>query len=57
MSYLIETKCTAMVPSSLLIGMLLASNGSVILKAIIYTKPNHIMYVIYILVTLGIKGQ
>lgn len=46
-----------MVPSSLLFGMPLALNGSVMLKAIIYTKPNHVMYVIYILVMLGIKGQ
>lgn len=46
-----------MVPSRLLFGMRLASNGSVMLKAITYTKPDHTLYVINILVMLGIKGQ
>lgn len=37
-----------MVPSSLLLGMPLASNESVMLTAIIYTKPGPIMFIIYI---------
>lgn len=46
-----------MVPSSLLLGMPLASKESVMLTAIIYTKPGPIMFIIYILVMVGIKGQ
>lgn len=52
-----EPKCTAMVPSSLLFGTPRAPNSSLMLKATIYTKPGHVVYVMYILVMSGIKGQ
>lgn len=52
-----EQKCRVIVPSRLVFGIPLAWNGSVILKAIIYTRLVHIRYIIYIFMTLRIKGQ